>query len=128
MQLGIPAYTPAVLEQPRVVGGDALEERFDRALDLDVAHRGVTEHGAIMDQRADQVEDQLDVDIAAQVSSRVSPLEGLPDGRARRVEERGHEGRPQLAVGGAVGEERTDHAGRHAPKGGDEYLEALVEI
>ena len=32
MQLGIAAQAAAVLEQPRIVGGDALEQRLDRAL------------------------------------------------------------------------------------------------
>jgi EmrB/QacA subfamily drug resistance transporter len=50
MQVGIAAQPPAVLEQPRVVDGDALEERLDRALDLDVARGRVTEQRPVMHQ------------------------------------------------------------------------------
>jgi hypothetical protein len=33
-----------MVEQPRVVGGDALKERIDRALDLGVGRGSVPEH------------------------------------------------------------------------------------
>jgi hypothetical protein len=42
MQPGSPAQAAAVLEQPRIVGGDALEERLDRALDLGGTRARVT--------------------------------------------------------------------------------------
>ena len=56
------------------------------------------------------------------------PVKRFLDGRARRVEQRGHERRPQVGVAGAVGEQRADHVGRHAPIGSDEQLQALVEV
>jgi hypothetical protein len=43
MQLGIPAAAAAVLEQPRIIASDALEERFDRVFDLSVAGGRVPE-------------------------------------------------------------------------------------
>ena len=71
MELGVAAHAAAVLQQPRVVGGDALQERFDRALDLGVARGRVPEQRAVVDERADQVEDQVAVDVLAQVAARV---------------------------------------------------------
>ena len=59
VQLGVAARCPAVLEQRRIVGRDSLQQGLDRALDLGVAGRGVAEQRAVVDQRADQVEDQL---------------------------------------------------------------------
>ena len=53
---------------------------------------------------------------------------GALDGRARRVEERGHERRPQRGVAGAVGNQRADHPRRHAFERGYEDLETLVEV
>jgi hypothetical protein len=122
MQPGIAAHAAGVRKQPWIVGGEALQERFDRALDLEVARRRVTEQGAVVDQRADQIQDQVEIDVAAQVAARAGPVEGLPDRRARRVEQRGHERRAQLAVAGAVSEQGTEHAGGHAPERGDEHL------
>jgi hypothetical protein len=37
-----------VLQQPRIVGGDALQERFDRALDLGATSGRVTKQRAIV--------------------------------------------------------------------------------
>ena len=125
---GSPLDAAAVLEQPRVVGGDALEQRFDRALDLGVGRARVPEQRPVVHERSDQIEDQVAIDVRAQVTAGVRPIERLLDGRARRVEQRGHERGPQLAVAGAVGEQRADHVGRHAPERGHEQLEALVEI
>jgi hypothetical protein len=68
------------------------------------------------------------IDFLAQVTAGVRPVERFLDRRARRVEQRGHERGPQVVVAGAVGEQRADHVGRHAPEGGDEQLEALVEV
>ena len=68
------------------------------------------------------------VDVVAQVAAVVGPIEGLLDGVARRVEERGPERRPELGIGCAVGEERAEHVRRHALEGGDEDLQALVEV
>ena len=70
MQLGIAAQAAAVLQQARIVGGDALQERLDRALDLDIAGRRVTEQSAVVDQRADQIEDQVEIDVVAQIAAR----------------------------------------------------------
>ena len=58
------------------------------------------------------------VDVLAQVAARMCALERLPDGGPRRVEERGHERLPQLAIRGAVRPQRPEHAGgrrRNAP-------------
>ncbi len=125
---GVAARAAAVLEQRRVVDGDALEQRFDRALDLGVGRGRVPEQRPVVDERSDQVEDQVAIDVGAQVAAGVRPVERLLDGRARRVEQRRHERRPQLGVAGAVGEQRADHVGRHPPERGHEQLEALVEI
>jgi hypothetical protein len=48
MQLGIAAHAAAVLQQPRIVSGDALQERFDRALDLGATSGRVTKQRAIV--------------------------------------------------------------------------------
>jgi Zn-dependent alcohol dehydrogenase len=48
MQLGIAAHAAAVLQQARIVGGDALQERFDRALDLGATSGRVTKQRAIV--------------------------------------------------------------------------------
>jgi hypothetical protein len=71
MQLGIAAAAATLLEQPRIVGGDPLQQRLDRALDLDVARSRVAEQRAIVDQRTEQVEDQIAVDVVAQVAAGV---------------------------------------------------------
>jgi hypothetical protein len=67
VKLGIAAHAAAVLEQPRVVGGDALKERFDRALDLGVGRARVPEQRPVVDERSDQIEDQVAIDVLAQV-------------------------------------------------------------
>jgi MFS family permease len=128
VQLGNAAHLAAVCEQRRIVGGDPPQEGLDRALNLGVARRGVAEQRPVVDQRAEQVEDQLQVDVIAEVAAAVRARQRLPYRRARRIEQRRHEGRTQLAVPGAVGEQRPQHPGRHAPKRGDEDLEALVQV
>ena len=64
-----PLSAAAVLEQPRIVGRDALQQRFHHALDLGIAGRCVAEQGAVVDQRSDQVENQLEVDALAQIAT-----------------------------------------------------------
>src|ERR671923_1777871 len=128
MKLWVAAQAAAVLEQRRIVAGDPAEQRFDSALYLDVARGRVSEQGAVMHERTDQVEDQVEVDFLAQVPARVGPFERCPDSRARRVEQRGHKRGSELTVPGTVGEQRTDHAPGHSPESGDEQLEALIEI
>ena len=128
MELGIAAQPATVLEQRRIVGRDALEKSFDGLLDLGITGRSMPEQGSVVDQRAEQVENQVEVDVVAQIAALVSPLERLPDGGARWVEQGRHEFVPQLSVAGAVGEQGAEHVGRQPPEGGDEDLEALVEI
>jgi hypothetical protein len=78
MQLRIPARPAAVLEQRRVVGGDPLKEGPAGALDLGVARGSVPEEGPIVDKGADQVEDQLEIDVVAEVAPREGRSEGPP--------------------------------------------------
>jgi hypothetical protein len=58
----------------------------------------------------------------------VRVLERVSDRRAGRVNQRSHERRTQLAITGAIGEQRPDHPGRHPAKSSHEHLQALVEI
>ena len=81
-----------------------------------------------MDEGPDCVQHQLQFDAGAEVPALVWRVEGALDGRARRVEERGHERRPQRGVAGAVGKQRADHPRRHAFERGYEDLETLVEV
>jgi MFS family permease len=85
------AHQLAVLEQMRVVGRDALHQRLDRALDLSVARAGMAEQRTVVDQRSEQVHDQVAVDVLPKVALFVRPVEGLLHGCARWVEQRGHE-------------------------------------
>ena len=84
--------------------------------------------GSVVDEGSDQVEDHIEVDVLAQIASGVCSLERFPHRRPRRIEQGRHEIRPQFAVTGAIGEERTDDIGADTPKGRDEDLEAFVEI
>lgn len=52
----------------------------------------------MVDQRSDQIKDPVAVDIVTQVNSRVGPVKSLLEGGAGRVEQRGHERGPQVAV------------------------------
>ena len=56
MKLGIAAQAAAVLEQPRVVGGDALKHCCDRALDLGVGRARVPEQRPVVHERAEQID------------------------------------------------------------------------
>ena len=78
MQLWVAAQAAAVLEQRRIVAGDPAQQRFDSALYLDVARGRVSEQGAVMHERTDQVEDQAEVDFLAQVPARAGPARASP--------------------------------------------------
>jgi EmrB/QacA subfamily drug resistance transporter len=65
MERGIALHATAVLEQPRIIDGDALEQRLDRALDLGVGRARVPEQRPVVDERSDQIEDQVAVHVRA---------------------------------------------------------------
>jgi len=104
------------------------KERFHGSLDLGVADGRVAEEDTVMNQRADHIEDQADVDLITKIPSRLGSFQRLSDSRARGIEQSDHERVAQLAIAGAVDEQRPDHTGRQAPECGYEDLRALVEI
>ena len=73
MQLRVHGRLPAVLEQVREVGGDAPEEGLDRALDLEIARGRMTEQRPVVDERRDQIEEQAQIDVVAQITPRERP-------------------------------------------------------
>jgi hypothetical protein len=128
MQLGIAAHAPAVLEQSRIVGRNASEERFDDPLDLGVTRACVAEQLTIVDQRSDQIQDQLGIHVVPKIASRVRADKRFSDCSTRRLEQRAHKGAAQPTIAGAVGEQRADHIGRYTSERRHEHLETLIEI
>ena len=128
MQLGIALHATAVLEQARIVRRNALQERFHGPLDLGVADGRVAEEDTVVHKGGDHVEDQPDVYIATEIPSRLSPFERLSHGRARRIEQHGHERVAQLVIPRAISKQWTDHPGRQAPESCHEDLQRLIEI
>jgi hypothetical protein len=122
MKVGIAAHASAAVEQPRVVGSDALEARIDRALDLGVGRASVPEQRPVVHERSDEIEDQVGIDVLAQVivgCARSSIfLTAARGGSNSVVMNAARRSRSQEQSG----EQRADHVGWHAPEGGDERL------
>ncbi|GAB4006451.1 hypothetical protein GCM10029992_57130 [Glycomyces albus] len=117
----------AVVEEPLVVLRGAAQQRLDGALGLGVG-QVPAEQRPVVDQCADEVEQLVAVGVGPQVAAGDRPVEGAADRPAGRFDDGLEVARLQLGVWFAFEVEGIEDLGADRPVGGEEDVEALVEV